>query len=193
MYIVIGHYFYPSFSIHFDPTSSLSFLFSISFSYDYLSFYAPSHSCITYNKEPLIWLCLLLVVYVIRHYFHPFFSVHFNPTSLLSLLIPLFFLMFIFLCFTKLTTKQQGCNTIGNNTLVYLLLTLAVRLPHNLCGYWVHKTVHFQFHHWTLCWYLSSNTIFTLLFSPFWLNFFTFLTDICFFSHVYSSYASSRS
>ena len=72
---------------------------------------------------------------VIGHYFHTSFSVHFNPTSLLSLLIPLFFLMFIFLCFTMLMTKQQGCNTIGNNTLVYLLLTLAVRLPHNLCGY----------------------------------------------------------
>ena len=152
MYIVIGHYFYPSFSIHFDPTSSLSFLFSISFSYDYLSFYAPSHSCITYNKEPLIWLCLLLVVYVIRHYFHTFFSVHFNPSSSLSLHLPLSFLMFTSSWFITLITKQWGHNTIGNGTTVYLLPTLAVRLPHNLIGYQIPETVHLT--HQVLCWYL---------------------------------------
>ena len=145
------------FSIHFDPTSSLSFLFSISFSYDYLSFYAPSHSCITYNKEPLIWLCLLLVVYVIRHYFHPFFSVHFNPTSSLSLHLPLSFLMFTSSWFITLITKQWGHNTIGNGTTVYLLPKLAVRLPHNLIGYQIPETVHFPFPWPILCWNLLSH------------------------------------
>ena len=71
------------------------------------------------------------LTFVIRHYFHASFLSIFDPTSLLSLSLSLFFSYFYPFMLITLTTKQQGHNSIDTGTLVYLLLTSAVRPPHN--------------------------------------------------------------
>ena len=52
---------------------------------------------------------------------------------------------------------------IGNGTLVYLLPTLAVGLPHNLLGYGAPKTAHLQLNYPILCWNPLSGPLHLLL------------------------------
>ena len=51
---------------------------------------------------------------IIRHYFHPSFSIHLDPTSSPSFL-PFSFLMFVSLYFIMLTTSDEGNDMIGDN------------------------------------------------------------------------------
>ena len=173
--MTIRHYFHSSFLVHFDPTSSLSLLVPISFLMFICSMLYHAHNK---DNKDTIWLVMVHWTIYSQHwlldchmitwlpdchqawfspfFFHPFF----DPTSFTFLInlssyvyfsyVSLFYASFI------LMTIWQEHNSIGIVP-VYQLPTLAVRLPHDLLGYRLPKTVQFPFDHLILCWNLFSH------------------------------------